>query len=192
VAGTPGGLTVAELAVGLDVGRTVAYRLVATLEQHGLVRRDVEGRVRIGPGVLALAAGVQPVLLAAATPVLRRLAEDVGATAHLTVGDGDEALAVAVVEPSWTAFHVAYRVGSRHPLGRGAAGRAVVRAGTATPGWVVSTGELQEGASGIAAPVLGVAGLQAGVGVVALGTLDADRVGPRVELAAAELAAALR
>ncbi len=192
MAGTPGGLTVAELAVGLDVGRTVAYRLVATLEQHGLVRRDAEGRVRIGPGVLALAAGVQPLLRAAAAPVLRRLAEDVGATAHLTVADGGEALAVAVVEPSWTAFHVAYRVGSRHPLGRGAAGRAVVRAGSATPGWVVSTGELQEGASGIAAPVLGVAGLQAGVGVVALGALDADQVGPRVELAAAELAAALR
>ena len=71
-----------------------------------------------------------------AVPVLRALAESVGCTAHLTVADGEEALALAVVEPSWTDFHVAYRVGSRHPLNRGAAGKAILagpRARTPTP-----------------------------------------------------------
>jgi hypothetical protein len=33
--------------------------------------------------------------------------------------------AYLVVEPSWTSYHVAYRVGARHPVGRGAAGRAI-------------------------------------------------------------------
>ena len=40
--------------------------------------------------------------------------------------DGAEALAVAVVEPSWTDYHVAYRIGIRHPLERSAAGRAIL------------------------------------------------------------------
>jgi DNA-binding IclR family transcriptional regulator len=49
------GLTVTELAARLEVNRTVVYRLLATLEQHGLVRRDLGGRARVGLGVLRLA-----------------------------------------------------------------------------------------------------------------------------------------
>jgi DNA-binding IclR family transcriptional regulator len=206
-----GGLTVTELAARLGVNRTVTYRLLATLEHHSLVRRDADGRVRLGLGVLGLARRVQPLLRDAALPVLRRLAEEVGATAHLTIADGGEALAVAVVEPSWTDYHVAYRVGSRHPLTRGAAGRAImlVRSGQGsgansgagrnartvagtTTGYVVSQGELQPGAHGVAAPVLGIAAMEASVGVVTLGPLDAAAIGSRVVLAAAELADGLR
>ncbi|MGN6245376.1 MAG: IclR family transcriptional regulator [Motilibacteraceae bacterium] len=192
LADAPAGLTVTELAARLDVGRAVVYRLVATLEQHGLVRRAGEGPVRLGLGLLALARRVQPLLREAAVPVLRRLAEDVGATAHLTVVDGGEALALAVVEPSWTELHVAYRVGSRHALERGAAGRALLAGRDGSAAWVSSDGELQPGAHGVAAPVLGVPGVEASVGVVALTALDADVVGPRVASAAAGLASALR
>lgn len=186
----PHGLTVTELASEVGVNRTVVYRLVTTLEQHGLARRDSSGRLHVGLGVLALAQGLQPVLRQLATPVLRALAEELGATAHLTVADGGEALAIAVVEPTWTDFHVAYRVGARHPLDQGAAGRAILlgrerRAAAAR--YVGTTGELQPGARGLAAPVLGVEGLEASVGVVTLGDLDADTAGPRVAAAAAEV-----
>ena len=191
------GLTVAELAAQLGVNRTVVYRLLATLEQHGLVRRDGDGRSRLGLGVLQLSRRVQPLLRDAAMPSLRRLAEEVGATAHLTVVDSGEALAVAVVEPSWTDYHVAYRVGSRHRLDRGAAGRAILAARTAEadgdvdPSYLVTDGELQVGARGIAAPLLGVPAVEASVGVIALGELDIAVVGPRVVAAAAAIAAAL-
>ncbi|CAN5598877.1 hypothetical protein BH24ACT11_BH24ACT11_11980 [soil metagenome] len=53
-------------------------------------------------------------------------------------------------------------------------------------------GELQPGAHGLAAPVAGVPGLVGSVGVVMLGPLDRERVGPRVLAAAAEVATALR
>ena len=192
LADAPGGRSVAELAADLGVGRTVVYRLVATLEAHDLVRRDSEGRVRLGLGALRLAGRVVPLVREAALPPLRRLAEEVGATAHLTIADGPDALAVAVVEPSWTDYHVAYRVGSRHPLTRGAAGRAVLRGRRGESGWVASSGELQPGAVGVAAAVVGVPTVEASVGVVALGVLDVERVGPLVERAAAEVAAALR
>ena len=52
LAHSPGGLSVTELAAAVDVNRTVVYRLVATLEQHGLARRDTAGKLHVGLGVL--------------------------------------------------------------------------------------------------------------------------------------------
>jgi hypothetical protein len=126
--------------------------------------------------------------------VLRGLAEELGCTAHLTVADGGEALAIAVVEPTWTDFHVAYRVGARHPLDQGAAGKAIllgrdIGSGSTTERRFVQTaGELQAGARGLASPVLGVDGLEASVGIVTLGDLDVPVVGPLVTTAAHEVA----
>ncbi|MFC7493060.1 MULTISPECIES: IclR family transcriptional regulator [unclassified Nocardioides] len=193
LAASPDGLTVTELAARLEVNRTVVHRLVGTLERHALVRRDPHGRLRVGLGVLRLGAAVQPVVREAALPVLRNLAEAVGCTAHLTVADGEEALALAVVEPSWTDFHVAYRVGARHPLSTGAAGKAILmgRGGDETP-YVVTVGELQTGARGLAAPVRGIIGLEASVGIVTMDAgLDEANAGPLVERAAAEISARL-
>jgi DNA-binding IclR family transcriptional regulator len=188
LAATPGGLTVTALAGEVGVNRTVVYRLITTLEQHGLARRDVAGLVHVGLGVLSLARGLQPVLRELAAPVLRALAEELGMTAHLTVADGGEALAIAVFEPTWTDFHVGYRVGSRHPLGQGAAGRAILRGREPDPsGYVETAGELQAGARGVAAPLVGVDAFEASVGIVTLGDLDADVVGPKVVAAAAEV-----
>lgn len=189
-----GGLTVAELAERVGAPRTAGYRLVATLEAHGFVRRGSDGRVRLGLGVLRLARRVQPLLRESALPALRRLAEDLGATAHLTVAEGSEALAVAVVEPSWTDYHMAYRVGSRHPLTHGAAGKAILLArdpDAALP-FAASESELQPGAHGLAAPILDVVGLEASVGVVAFTAFDPAQAAPRVIRAAAEIAASLR
>lgn len=194
LAGSPGGLTVTELSARLAVNRTVVYRLVSTLEQHALVRKDSRGRLHVGLGVLHLASAVQPVLRDLAVPILRKLAESVGCTAHLTVADGEEALALAVVEPSWTDFHVGYRVGSRHPLSQGAAGKAILLSRDPAPGaspYVVTAGELQTGARGLAAPVRDIDGLEASVGIVTLGDLDESFIGPQVSAAAAELAALL-
>lgn len=181
--------SVSELATEIGVSRAAVYRLLVPLQDRGLVRRQ-GSKVRLGLGVLQLAGRVLPQLRIAAVPILRALAEEVGATAHLTVADGGEAQAIAVVEPSWTTFHVAYRVGTRHPVHRGAAGKAI-DLDTTQRDWVGSSGELQHGAYGVAAPVPGVPGLRASVGVVALARIDTDAVGPRVVAAAAGVAAAL-
>lgn len=178
-------LSVSELADQVGVSRAAVYRLLAPLTERGLVWRDGT-RVRLGIGLLRLASRVLPQLRDAATPVLRGLAEGVGATAHLSIADGEVVQAVAVVEPSWTSFHVGYRVGTRHPLSRGAAGKAIaLRPGG--PEWVSTAGELQPGAFGVAAPVRGVSGLRASIGVISLNKLDAGVVGPRIVAAAADL-----
>lgn len=189
---SPRGLTVTRAAQDLGLPRAVVYRLLGTLEDRGYARRDEGGGLQLGLALLGLAQGAQGHLREAATPILRRLADGVGASAHLTVVDAGEATALAVVEPSWTTYHVAYRVGSRHPLDRGAAGRAIVAGRAGGPASAVMTsGEIQPGAVGVAAPVLDVHGLEASVGVVALGELDMDVVGPEVLAAATALAARL-
>ncbi|MFC9246917.1 IclR family transcriptional regulator [Streptomyces sp. NPDC057136] len=196
LADTDHGLTVTELSNKLGVNRTVVYRLLATLEQHALVRRDLGGRARVGLGVLRLGRQVHPLVREAALPALRSLAEDIGATAHLTLVDGTDALAVAVVEPTWTDYHVAYRAGFRHALDRGAAGRAILTARQQPapdhPGYTLTHGELEAGASGAAAPLVGVSGVEGSVGVVMLADAVPERVGPRVLDAAREVADALR
>lgn len=181
-----------EAAGRLGVGRAVVYRLVKTLADHGMVLRDDDGRLRLGVGVLRLARRVQPLVADAVRPALRRLAERVGATAHLTVVDAGEALAVAVVEPSWTQFHVAYRTGSRHPLDRGAAGLAILAGRRGDHGAVATSGELQPGAFGVAAAVPGVDGLEASVGVIALAPLEETSTAPEVISAAEAVAILLR
>jgi DNA-binding IclR family transcriptional regulator len=182
--------TISDLATAIGASRAAVYRLLVPLQERGLVRRD-GSKVRLGLGLLRLATRVTPQLRLAALPALRELAESVGATAHLTVADGEEAQAIAVIEPSWTTYHVAYRVGTRHPLSRGAAGKAIGLR-EEDPGWLATTGELQSGASGIAAPVRGVPGLRASVGVISFQSLDHEVVGPLVLTAAAGVAAALR
>jgi DNA-binding IclR family transcriptional regulator len=186
------GLTVTEVAERLGIGRTIVYRLLSTLESHGLVARTSEGRLVIGLGVARFSTALLPRLRTAALPSLRQLAETVGATAHLTIVDGDQAVAVAVVEPSWTSFHVAYRVGSRHELSRGAAGKAILRGRRGEYGAVATDGELQPGAHGVAAPLVGVAPIEGSVGVVSLNRLELAEVEPHVIAAARQIAAALR
>ncbi|HEX4226325.1 MAG TPA: helix-turn-helix domain-containing protein [Pseudonocardiaceae bacterium] len=182
--------TISDLATAIGASRAAVYRLLVPLQERGLVRRE-GSRVRLGLGMLRLAARVVPQLRMVAAPMLRTLAEEVGATSHLTVAEGDDAQAIAVVEPSWTAYHVAYRVGSRHPLDRGAAGRAILLPANGAP-WATSTGELQAGAYGLAAPVRGVPELRASIGVIAMQRLDDAVIGPSVVRAAADLTESLR
>lgn len=185
-------MTVTELAAALGLGRSIVYRLVATLEGRDFVTRREDGRIRLGLGIIRLSSSVLPLLRESALPILRALADAVGATSHLTVVEGGEALAIAVAEPSWTDYHVAYRVGTRHHLDRGAAGRAILAAREGRTAPVASAGELQSGAHGIAVPIVGIAGLEASVGVVSMVPLDVATVGPQVSSAARSVTSALR
>lgn len=182
--------TISELAARIGASRAAVYRLLAPLAERGLVWRD-GSKVRLGVALLRLSAQVLPQLREAAQPVLRELAERAGATAHLSVAEGEQVQAIAVVEPSWTSFHVAYRVGTRHAVSRGAAGNAItMRAGRQE--WLASSGELQPGVSGVAAPLRGTPGLRASVGVLSLEPVDAEYVGPMVAETAATLSQGLR
>ena len=199
VAARPDGATIADLARTVGIHRTVAYRLLVTLTDHALVSHGLDGRYRLGPATAGLTTALRADLQQTAHPRLRALAETTGATAHLTIRDGSDAVSIAVVEPLHAQMHVAYRIGSRHPLTVGAAGmailiggpprrgeRAAVRRGRAQ-GYVASAGELQPGAWGLAAPITLSTTADASVGVISLGPRDEGATAAIVMHAAAEI-----
>lgn len=119
-------LSIDDLARRLDVHRSVAYRLLRTLEDHGLVARDGNGRVSLGARMAALAAGVAHDLQAEALPELTDVANEFGMTCFLSVLDHDECVTLASVEPRHSVASVAQRPGTRHPVTRGAPGKAIL------------------------------------------------------------------
>lgn len=183
--------TPTQVATDLGLNRTVVYRLVGTLVEHGMVRRTTDGALSVGLGVLSLTENFYPSLREASQPVLERLAEDLRATAHLAVSDGADSVAVCVVEPRSTDFHLAYRPGTRHPLRRGALGEALQAAAAGERGVFVSHGQLTAGATGVVAAVPGLPGLPAAIGVVTLSDHDWEAFPDRVATAVDDLVAAL-
>ncbi len=79
---------VTELAKDLGVHKSTAFRLVATLEAHGLVEQTEDrGKYRLGVGLLRLAGATTARLdvVQEARPVCRKLAADTGETVNIAV-----------------------------------------------------------------------------------------------------------
>nr|WP_201469156.1 IclR family transcriptional regulator [Microbacterium hydrocarbonoxydans] len=119
-------LSIDEIAARLDLHRSVAYRLLRTLEDHRLIGRDASGAVTLGPRMAALAAGVAHDLQAEAIPELTAIANELGMTCFLGVLDGDDCITLASIEPRHAIASVAQRPGARHPVTVGAPGKAIL------------------------------------------------------------------
>ena len=109
IAAAPEPQTARALADRAGLNRSTAWRILATLEHHGLVERDPAGN-RYGLGFallrLAAAAGHEP-LVRLAHPIVRALAHDTGETANLAVARrlelvyADQVQAPHVMAPNW-------------------------------------------------------------------------------------------
>ncbi|UYP18726.1 IclR family transcriptional regulator [Rhodococcus sp. Z13] len=198
----PHGLSLSEISDALGLHRTVAHRLVRTLEAHRLCRRDDHKRISLGTGLVTLAESVEQDLRTLARPVLEELADAVEATAHLVVRESaDTVRAMMVIEPRHSDVHIAFRPGQVHPLDRGSAGLAILASMPPRPeerpevqrartrGYAVSTGEVVSTTIGISAAVpYRPGGTQAAVGVSVFDASDEERVGAAVLAAAGRLA----
>ena len=159
------GLSAQDVGDLLGVHRTIAYRLLTTLVDAGLVSRGQDGKFRGAVGLLQLTAGAYHTLRAAAVPILRRLANEVGSTVSLLVVENGEAVALAVIESETSRYRIVFAEGSTHPLDRGAAGHALSSILPATPqdgdrlrkaradGYATSFAEVEPGAYGLAVPI---------------------------------------
>lgn len=198
------GATVSSLSEETGLDRAVLYRLLETLVEDGFVTRDPETRkYRLGLAMLELgvraAQGLEVRRVAGAA--LRSLMEDTGETACLAVRDRDELVVVDDIEPPDRFVQVNYRVGFRHELGISAHGRALLAFlpdGANDPslqpvrqrGVAYTRDELEQGASGVAAPVFDHTGRAvAAVGIVAPTSRlpEADTVALRVLRAARDI-----
>jgi DNA-binding IclR family transcriptional regulator len=186
-------LTIDELARRLGVHRSVAYRLLRTLEQHRLTVRDAGGRIALGARLAALAAGVAHDLQAEALPELTAAANDLGMTCFLAVLDADEIVTLTSVEPRHAIASVAQRPGSRHAFGLGAPGKAIAAAlpesawptalddahraelsGTRERGYAISHDEVIPGLRSTAVPLALPNGQSAAVAVVYVSSRRSD------------------
>lgn len=103
------GSTTPELADASGLNRATAWRILRTLESHGMVSCDRDtGRWSIGLSVVEIAGSVGTEgLVTAAHPVLKRLSWRTGETADLAVlrGEGltyvDEVRSAAIVSAKW-------------------------------------------------------------------------------------------
>lgn len=123
-AGTTGA---SGIAAALEVPRSTAQRLLASLVAEGcLYRLPGQGYV-LGPELIHLGARAraqQPVL-AVASPALRRLAEASGDTVHLGVPDGDEVLYLDKIDGT-RGLEMRSRPGQRMPLAFTGLGKAML------------------------------------------------------------------
>jgi DNA-binding IclR family transcriptional regulator len=165
VADAPAGLTVQQVADGVGVHRTIAYRLLATLSQFRLVAKGEDGRYRPAAGLAVLGASFDRNVRQLSVPTLRALADDLGTTVSLLVAEGDQQVAIAVIVPTQVAYQLSFHEGSRYPLNRGAAGIALLASMPARPderdlvvrtrdqGWVITHGEIEPNTYGLAVSV---------------------------------------
>ncbi|WP_309081979.1 helix-turn-helix domain-containing protein [Zhihengliuella sp.] len=202
-----GPLTIAELAAELGLHRSIAYRILRTLEEHNLAHRGHSGAVELAPGLAVLARGVQRDLQSAALPELTALANELGVSAFLAVWDHRDCITLVTVEPRHSSAAVIQRPGSRHAFTRGAPGIAIQSSHTAEEwaarmpeepyreaaaearrrGYASSHDEVIPGVSSVASPVIVPGQLPASVAIVyptATGPLPAAKLGDRVSLAA--------
>ena len=107
---------VTEIAASLEVHKSTAFRLVATLEQHGLVEQvEGRGKYRLGVGLLRLAGATTARLdvVQEARPICRRLAQETGETVNIAVLSESSALYLdqvagssALQSHNWVGQHI--------------------------------------------------------------------------------------
>ncbi len=176
----PGELTVAELASDAGMPTSTAYRLLAELEQHGLVVRGADRTVGLGTRLVSLGRSAEQVLqdriVQPAREVMQSLSTEVGETAILTAPCGLEAIVLNVIEAEVHSVRLSYARYRRAPMHLGASGKilaaylepsererllaAAGRSGLAAEldriradGVAFTVGELDPGAAAVAAPI---------------------------------------
>lgn len=107
---------VTEIAAGLGVHKSTAFRLVTTLEAHRLVEQATDrGKYRLGVGLLRLAGATTARLdlVQEARPVCRQLAADTGETVNIAVLSEssalylDQAAGSSALQPhNWVGQHI--------------------------------------------------------------------------------------
>lgn len=191
------GTSVQEIADLLGVHRSIAYRLLQTLMDFGLVTRGGGGSYLPGPRLATLSQAYLPILRDAALPIMQELADRVASTILLFVEQGDDAVAVSMAEPRTATHHIAFRPGMRTPLDRGAAASALLAArppyegedaavaAVRERGYARSHGEVLDGVYGVAAWIpLTEPGMAACLNLITYIEPIADEAGPLMREAA--------
>jgi DNA-binding IclR family transcriptional regulator len=118
------GLSLGQIAQRVNLARSTVQRIVAALQTEKLViSATPNGRVRLGPTILRLAASVRSDFLAMARPFLERLSEELHETVDLAMAKKDHLIFIDQVVGSQRLRAVS-AVGESFPLTCTANGKA--------------------------------------------------------------------
>lgn len=189
-------VTVAELSTQLGIHRSMGYRLIKTLEQHGFIERRGNGGFELGIRMTTLARGVGRSLQSAAAPELRDIAETLEMTAFLVTYDGESAVTLISAEPHTADTTVAIKPGSRHSVDRGAPGRVIrsqINPAEYPPAaFEFSHDEVLPGIASIAVPLVLPGSPPAAIAVIFLPQeIDQEQIASRLSNAARQVVAAV-
>ncbi|MCP9951938.1 IclR family transcriptional regulator [Actinomadura madurae] len=192
--GDRGGTTIAEVARDLGLSRTVAYRLLSTLEVRGFIRRTA-GVYRLGPKLFALAQHVEWAVRDAAHSHMATLVDSLRETVVLVVRDRWESLSVHRIVSRDHIVQVSYPPGLRHHILATGSGKVMAAFGDEDElhhlagddralaselarirrrGYTSGNEENQSGLWALAAPISSIDGVAASVAVYT--PTDKDRV----------------
>lgn len=187
---SPHDLAGLQEATGLP--RATAHRLAVALEQHGLVRRDPQGRFCLGFELIRLgrAAEEQFPLAEIARPVLTALRDEIGESVQLYVAEADGRRCVVSLESTHGLRWIVPQ-GALLPLDRGSAGRVLQGVDLAE-----SVEEREAGVASVSAAVRDanrriIAAVSVSGPVERLSRAPAKQFGGRVEAAAHAVSAAI-
>jgi DNA-binding IclR family transcriptional regulator len=123
----PEGLTLAQLATGVDTAKSTVHRYVATLLELGALKRDGAGRIQLGLKLVELAGSLLDGdnVRTAAEPLLHELVARTGETVHLGVPADGQVVYIAKVE-SPQSVRLVSRIGARIPFYCSAMGKALL------------------------------------------------------------------
>jgi IclR family transcriptional regulator, KDG regulon repressor len=117
-----------EVAQRLSLHKSTIHRLLAVLDQHGLIRRNAQtGKYALGLRLFELGTrAIQSLRVREqAQPYLDRLSRDTGETAHICVRDGGDMVSVAYAEGP-RSLRMPATVGRRTPAYCSAVGKAML------------------------------------------------------------------
>jgi DNA-binding IclR family transcriptional regulator len=121
----PNGLSLGQIAKSVGLARSTVQRIVAALMTEDFVTSTGPGQVRIGTGLLRIAASIGSNSSDIIRPHLLALGDDVGETVDLSVLSGGSAVFVDQV-PGRHRLTALSAVGERFPLHCTANGKAVL------------------------------------------------------------------
>ncbi|MBP6117470.1 MAG: helix-turn-helix domain-containing protein [Neisseriaceae bacterium] len=196
IASQQGKLTVAKLALALDLNRTITYRIVKTLQAQGYVEHDSSDGLYVGAKILHLYEQFEQKLPHNSQTLLDQLSIQTNASTAMVMADRQECVVVKTAALNSTVLQVSYRLGTRHPMGLAAAGVAVMS--TFAPqaddpaevvearrlGYAYSQNVLQQGAIGLFVPL---AHRHMAIGLVTMSAIEVEALLPLLQETARRL-----
>jgi len=158
--------SLAELVDATGLPRATAHRLATALEEHGLVRRDDEGRFTLGTRLVALGRAATEAfpLAGAAHKALRELRDATEESVQLFVPEADSRVCIAALQ-SPHGLRTIVPLGASLPLLGLGSGARVLSGQLGAQGWTESVGEREAGVASVSAPIMDRGSIIAAVSV---------------------------